>query len=231
MRTKIHPDPRQGLSSRQVEQKKSLGLQNTEPESITKTTRQILRDHICTLFNLFNVLIALALAAVGAWSNLLFILIIAFNTLIGIVQELHAKKLVDRLSLLSMPRATVVRDGRLSEVALQELVEEDVIELEAGRQVCSDSVILTGEVEVNESLLTGESDATPKAPGDSLLSGSFIVSGRCRAVIEHVGLDNYASQTLAFFRKEGVDLKLISGDHPQTVAAIARQAGLAARTG
>ena len=150
--THFSPDSNLGLTSEQVEEKRRDGRQNTEPEKVTKTTGQILKDNICTLFNLFNVLIAVALALVGAWSNMLFILIIALNTLIGIVQEIHAKKLVDKLSLLSMPMAKVVRDGKLSEIPVYELVEEDVMELSGGNQVCSDSVILSGAVEVNESL-------------------------------------------------------------------------------
>lgn len=147
----------------------------------------------CTLFNLFNVLIAIALALVGAWSNMMFICIIAVNTLIGIVQELHAKKLVEKLSLLSAPTVRVIRDGKHSEIPIHELVEQDVIELEAGNQVCSDCVILVGEAEVNESLLTGESDPVLKPEGSHLLSDSFIVSGRCRACVEHVGAENYAA--------------------------------------
>ena len=102
-----------GLTAEQVKCRKEEGRQNILPEKVTKSTGQILKDNICTMFNLFNVLIAIALALIGAWSNMLFILIIALNTLIGIVQELHAKKLVDRLSILSMPTARVVRDGRL----------------------------------------------------------------------------------------------------------------------
>lgn len=183
-----------GLSAEQVKIKKENGKQNTQPEKVTKSTGQIFKDNICTLFNLFNVLIAIALALVGAWTNMLFILIIALNTLIGIIQELHAKKLVDKLSLLSMPTAKVIRDGNASEIPVQELVEEDVIELDSGKQVCSDSVIMSGSVEVNESLLTGESDPVPKSVGDHLLSGSFIISGKCRACVEHVGAENYAAK-------------------------------------
>ena len=147
-----------GLTSEQVQSKKENGKQNIQPEKVTKSTGKILKDNICTLFNLFNVLIALALALVGAWSNMLFILIIALNTLIGIAQELHAKKLVEKLSLLSAPAVKVIREGNALDIPVQELVEKDVIELEAGKQVCSDSIILAGDVEVNESLLTGESD-------------------------------------------------------------------------
>ena len=122
-----------GLSAAQVQQKKESGKQNLPPKKSTKSTSQILKDNICTLFNLFNVLIAIALALVGAWSNMMFICIIAVNTLIGIVQELHAKKLVEKLSLLSAPTVRVIRDGKHSEILIHELVEQDVIELEAGQ--------------------------------------------------------------------------------------------------
>ena len=190
----FRPSYLSGLSSEQVQSRKENGRQNLLPEKVSKSTGQILKDNICTLFNLFNLLIAAALALVGAWSNMLFILIIALNTLIGIVQELHAKKLVEKLSLLSAPYAKVIRDGKALEIPVQELVESDVIELEAGNQVCSDSVILAGDVEVNESLLTGESDPIPKAAGDHLLSGSFIICAKCRACAEHVGSENYAAK-------------------------------------
>lgn len=147
--THFSPDSNLGLTSEQVEEKRRDGRQNTEPEKVTKTTGQILKDNICTLFNLFNVLIAVALALVGAWSNMLFILIIALNTLIGIVQEIRKSSWT---SSLSYPcRWQGGQDGKLSEIPVYELVEEDVMELSGGNQVCSDSVILSGAVEVNES--------------------------------------------------------------------------------
>lgn len=136
-------------------QKRAQGRQNVLPDRAKKSTAQILKDNVCTLFNLFNLRIAAALALVGAWSNLLFLLVVALNTLIGIVQEVHAKRLMEKLSLLSLPTARVIRDGAPAEIPTQDLVEEDVIELEAGRQVCADAVLLTEAAEVNESLLTG----------------------------------------------------------------------------
>ena len=140
-------------------------------------------------------LIAIALALVGAWSNMLFILIIAFNTLIGIAQEIRAKHMLDKLSLLSVPTAKVVRDGApLRAVGPGAGGGRTSSSWTPPRQVCSDSVILSGQVEVNESLLTGESDPIFKSVGDHLLSGSFIISGRCRACVEHVGMENYASK-------------------------------------
>lgn len=211
MDTLFHPTPETGLTTEQAETKKRNGKQNTLPEKVTKTTGRIPKDNVCTLFNLFNVLIAIALALVGAWSNMLFILIIALNTLIGIVQELHAKKLVDKLSLLSIPTAKVIRDGSVLEIPVQELVEEYVIELEAGKQVCSDSVILAGNAEVNESLLTGESAPISKSAGDHLLSGSFIISGKCRACVEHVGTENYAAKIAGEAKRlRGVHSELLS---------------------
>ena len=200
-----------GLTCEQVRIKKENGKLNIQPEKVTKSTSQIFKDNICTLFNLFNVLIALALALVGAWSNMLFILVIALNTLIGIVQELHAKKLVEKLSLLSAPTVKVIRDRNILEIPVQELVEEDVIELESGKQVCSDSVVLAGDVEVNESLLTGESDPVSKSVGDHLLSGSFIISGKCRACVEHVGAENYAAKIASEAKKlRGIHSELLS---------------------
>ena len=148
MDTHYHPSPEFGLTSAQVQAQKNAKKQNIRPEKVTKSAGQILKDNICTLFNFFNLLIAVALALVGAWSNMLFLLVIALNTAIGIAQEFHAKKLVDKLSLLSMPMARVVRDGIALEIPVQELVEADIMELEAGKQVCADCVVLFGEAEI-----------------------------------------------------------------------------------
>lgn len=194
MNSHFHPSAETGLTTEQVKVKIAAGRQNTEPKKVTKTVSQIFKDNICTLFNLFNVLIAVALAFVGAWSNMFFILIIALNTFIGIVQELHAKRLVDKLSLLSAPKAKVIRNSKLSDISVSDLVEEDMLELSGGNQVCADCVIRSGQVEVNESLLTGESDPVFKSTEDHLLSGSFIISGKCRACVEHVGGENYAAK-------------------------------------
>ena len=161
---------------------------------ITKSTGQIIRENVCTLFNLFNVLIAIALALVGAWSNLLFILIIALNTVIGIVQELHAKKLVEQIAVLTAPKARALRDGEIRELPVEELVLGDVISLESGMQIPADALVLEGEIETDESLLTGESVPVRKTPGEELLSGSVVVSGACMARVERVSADNYATR-------------------------------------
>ena len=139
-----------GLSQKQIEERIAKGLQNTLPPSASKTNGQIFKENICTLFNLLNFLIAIALALVGAWSNLLFIAIILLNLVIGIAQELHAKKLVDELSLLIVPKATVIRDGQEVQILVEQVVQDDVMILDSGQQICCDSVIIEGESEVNE---------------------------------------------------------------------------------
>jgi len=166
---RIIPDVKMGLTSKQVAAQKAKGFKNEVTKKISKSTGQIIKDNVCTLFNLFNLIIAIALACVGAWSNLLFIVIIIANVLIAIIQELRAKKLVDQLSLLSVPHARVLRDGKEQEVPVEDLVLDDVICLYAGQQICADAVILEWHAEINESLLTGESDPINKGYGDHVL--------------------------------------------------------------
>lgn len=186
--------PLHGLSEAEARRLREMGGGNTPPPPITKSTGQIIRENVCTLFNLFNVLIAAALALVGAWSNLLFILIIALNTAIGIVQELHAKRLVEQIAVLTAPKARVLRDGEIRELPVEELVLGDVLTLERGVQIPADALVLDGEIETDESLLTGESVPVGKTPGEELLSGSVVVSGACMARVERVGVDNYAAR-------------------------------------
>lgn len=163
-------------------------------ETASKTTAQILRDNVCTLFNLLNLLIAIALIAVHAWSNLFFIFVIALNTIIGIAQELKAKRLIEKLTLLSQPNAKIERNGTIRSVPIAEVQEQDILLLESGNQICADAVVRSGGIEVNESLLTGESDAIFKKKGDTLLSGSSVISGTCQATVLHVGSDSYAAK-------------------------------------
>lgn len=182
------------LTTEEVEQRRAKGFVNQTQHSITKSTKQILKENICTLFNLLNVLIAVALILVGAYSNTLFIAIILANVIIGIAQELHAKKLVDELSLLMIPEVNVVRDGEEKHISVDDIVLDDIMILDSGTQVCCDSQIVYGAVEVNESLLTGESDAIHKEVDGELLSGSSIISGKCYAKVMHIGNDNYAAK-------------------------------------
>lgn len=167
----------------------------------TKSTAEIIRDNVCTVFNLLNVIIAVALALVHAWSNLFFIFIIIVNTLIGIYQEIKAKKLVEKLSLLSMPVAHVLRDGRELEVHPDSVEKGDVLLLESGNVICADSKVLSGSAEINESVLTGESRPVLKRSGDDLLSGSSVISGKCRAEVIHTGEENYAAKLVSEVKK------------------------------
>ena len=179
-----------GLSAEEVIEKRSKGEGECQGESITRTPGQIVRDNLCTRFNALNFLIAVLLFAAGAYSNMLFIGVIILNILIGIAQELKAKKLVDELSILNRPRVRVIREGKEQVIGLEEVVKDDLTVLQSGDQICSDSVVADGELEVNESLLTGESDGVGKGKGDMLYSGSFVISGKARARVTHVGNEN-----------------------------------------
>lgn len=187
-------DSIQGLTDIEVKQQMDKGLINHANTSITKSKKQIFKENICTLFNLLNFLIAIALLLVQAYSNLFFIVIIICNICIGILQELHAKKLIDDLSLLIKQKALVMRNGKQQRVESDHLVLGDVMVLSSGEQILCDAVILQGEVEANEALLTGESDPIHKKQDDLLLSGSSIISGKCYAKIIHINEDNYANK-------------------------------------
>lgn len=147
----------------------------------TKTIPQILRDNICTVFNLLNLMIAVALALVGAWKNILFIFIILINTVVGIVQEIKAKRQVEHLTLLAQPVVTVLSNGVEKNIKPEEINKGDVMVLTGGSAVCTDCILQEGRLEVNESILTGESEAVIKKSGDTLLSGSSVIAGRCLA--------------------------------------------------
>jgi len=194
MEQRLSPFYKEGLTSEQVQKQIALGKKNDEPEKITKTTWEIIQDNVFTLFNLYNFMIAIALAFVGAYSNLFFILIIIINISMGVIQEFRAKQLVEELAVLNAPKVEVVRNGKVVEILTEDVVLDDVLLFESGRQIVADSIILHGVVEVNEALLTGESDAILKSSGDMLLSGSFLVSGKCYAQVEHIGIDNYATK-------------------------------------
>ena len=191
----------QGLTSEEVRKRIEEGKINSSNTNNLKSNWEIIRDNVCTLFNLFNLIIAVALACVHAYSNMVFILIIIVNVLIGIIQEIHGKNLVKKLSILTTARTKVVRDGKEQEIEVNEIVLDDVVLLSQGDQIPSDAYILEGEIEVNESLLTGESDTILKQYGSKLLSGSFVVSGKCYAKIEKVGDDNFANQIINATKK------------------------------
>ncbi len=191
-----------GLTNQEVMQRKINGQGETQQQPITKTKSQIFKGNILTLFNLLNFTIAALLFAVGAYTNLVFIVIIIANIVIGIAQELKAKKLVDGLSILNRPHISVMRDGKERQIEVDEIVKDDVMILDSGKQICNDATVLSGNLEVNESLLTGESDAVIKKVGDQLLSGSSVISGRCYARVTHVGGENYATKLANEVKKE-----------------------------
>ena len=189
-------NPEFGLTKEQVDTRIKEGKINTQPESKTKTVSQIIRENSLTLFNLLNIILALMVIFVGSFQNLLFINIVIINTIIGITQEVRAKRTVDKLSLISQPMARVLRDGKEEKIAFEKIVKDDVIILRTGDQVPSDSEILTGILEINEALLTGESKTIVKKQEDKLLSGSFVISGVAHVQARSVGDDNYSSQLI-----------------------------------
>ena len=191
---RIAADPQSGLSAEQVKRRFAQGENNYKVESSTLSVSEIVRSNVCTYFNLVFAVIAVLLAIVGAWSDMLFLPIIVANTCIGIIQEVHSKKVLDKLSILNAPHAVVIRDGKRQEIPADQLVLDDIVIFHAGNQICADAEVVFGEVRVNESLLTGEADEIVKKPGDHLMSGSFVVSGECRAKLEAVGPDSYISQ-------------------------------------
>lgn len=183
-----------GLTDAEVEQRIEQGLTNHTDISTDKTTKEIVVSNVCTYFNLIFLVITILLVAVGSFRNLTFLPIIIGNTVIGIVQELRAKKTLEKMSLLNAPHADVIRNGEITQIATEKLVKDDVILLTAGKQICADAVVIDGSIQVNESLLTGEADEVEKPVGSTLMSGSFVVSGECYARLEKVGNESYISK-------------------------------------
>ncbi len=194
---RFSPDTEKGLTDGQVEQRKKQGLCNINTNLPTKSIKKIFFDNIVTVFNILNIILGLAVFYVGSYKNMLFLGVMFFNTAIGIFQEIRAKKTIDRLSIVSATKATVVRNGKKCQVAVDEIVLDDVIEFSQGNQIPVDCKVISGECDVNESLLTGESDAVHKKAGDMMLSGSFVISGRCHAQVEKVGSESYAAKISA----------------------------------
>ncbi|MGM0164292.1 HAD family hydrolase [Enterococcus casseliflavus] len=183
-----------GLTAAEVAKKTQEGLHNDYETKTSKSTTAIIKDNLLTLFNFLNLLIGVFLFAVGAYSNMFYLAIIFVNITIGISQELHARNLVKKLSLVSPQTVRVIRDGQTHEISAKELVLEDSVILGAGDQIPADMTVLSGLVEVNEAMLTGEADLVVKEAGASLLSGSFIVSGEVTGKVIHVGAENYAAK-------------------------------------
>lgn len=194
---RFNPQVKVGLSADQVQQRVSQGLTNIVHSKNTKTYKSIIFGNIFTFFNMLCLLVAVALISVGAIGDCFFMIIVLANTCIGIIQEIKAKKTIEKISLVSSPTALVIRDKLESKIPVSELVLDDIIMLQTGKQICADSIVLEGTVEVNESLLTGESVAVKKTKGDMLYSGSFVVGGKCLARVDKIGNDTYTAKLAA----------------------------------
>ena len=185
-----------GLTTAEVRKRISQGLVNDFKIDNNNSFWEIVKRNIFTLFNFLNFAIAILLALVGAWSNLIFFVVIIFNAISGIATEIRAKKMIDKLNLLSKEKITVIRSSREQKIMPEEIVINDILKLSAGEQVPSDAVVLKGVSEANEAMLTGESDLVLKEKGTVLLSGSFLASGYVLAEVVHVGADNYVSKLM-----------------------------------
>lgn len=186
-----------GLSKEEVEQRKKQNLVNYDTSVPTKSIKRILFDNFFTLFNFLNLFLGICIFAVGSYKNMLFLLVVIINTAISTFQEIHAKKVIDKLAILASSKATVIRDNQKLEIPIDEIVLDDVIEFNTGNQIATDCTILEGSIQVNESFITGEPDTISKKVGDTLLSGSYIVSGKCVAKVTHIGEDNYTAKISA----------------------------------
>lgn len=191
---RIFADPERGLTSGQVNARREAGYDNTPPDPPSKSVGEIVADNVFTYFNFIFLILAGLIIYAGTYRDLSFMPIIVANTLIGIIQELRSKRVLDKLSMMNAPTTAVIRDGKEVSVSSRDVVLDDIAVFRAGNQISADAIVLDGTVSVNESLLTGESDEIVKTAGDTLMSGSFIVSGSCRARLERVGEDSYISQ-------------------------------------
>ena len=198
-------DVDQGLSSEEAQNRIEHHYNNENNVKTTKSAWQIIRGNVFTFFNMLYLVITVLLIVAGFndnWSNLSFLPVILLNTILGIYQEFKAKKIIEKLNLVTSPRATVIRDGERKEISTNEVVVDDAIRFTTGNQIITDSVVRKGFVEVNESMITGEPDAILKQEGDTLYSGSFVVSGSCIAQVDHVGKDNYIEKLAMEAKKQ-----------------------------
>ncbi len=198
---RFKPDISVGLTKKQVDSRFRDNLYNVDTTVSTKPTKDIIKDNVFTIFNIVNFFLACMVLTTGSYKNLLFMGGIICNTIISIFQELRSKKVLDKLQVINESKVCTIRDGKEEKLSINSVVLDDVIKLELGNQIVVDSIILDGEVEVNESFITGEADTVYKKKGDMLLSGSFIVSGNCYARVEHIGMDNYTAKISASTKK------------------------------
>lgn len=194
---RIEADPGEGLSEAQAQERMDRGLNNEQPNIVTKSYLNIFRSNVITLFNGLNFLLAALILVYGSIKNMTFIILVICNMVVGIVQEIRSKLVLEKMSLLNVPKVSVIRGGEKKHVDMSDIVIDDIIEIHAGEQIASDSVVVSGECEVNESMLTGEQDDIHKTAGAELLSGGVVQSGTCRARVVKVGKDNFAATILS----------------------------------
>ena len=191
----VHADPEFGLTEEQAALRNACGWRNIAPSSVSKSEREIILSHTLTFFNMVFVIMAVILVCVqSSPKNMTFLIIATINTIIGIVQEIRAKRAVDRLTLVAAQTLDAIRDGNIVQLRTDELVRDDIVIFRSGDQICADGILRTGELQVNESLITGEADAIPKKTGDPVKSGSFIIAGKGKVQLTAVGADAFAAK-------------------------------------
>lgn len=212
-----------GLTSSEVSERVDKGLVNVADNNIFKTDKEIIITHTVTYFNFLNLFLGVLVLISGQYKNITFMGVIIINSVIGIVQELKVKKLVDQLSVITASKARVIRDGRETEIPIEQVVTDDLVAVGNGDQVCSDCIVLESDgIEVNESMLTGESKPVRKRPGDKLMSGSYLVAGSGMGRVEHVGEENYAT----VLAKKAKTKKRASSEMQQTIQRIIKVIGI-----
>ena len=191
----LDADPQQGLTTQEAQLRKQGGWVNKAVQSASKTEREIVLENCLTFFNLVFLILAVVLVIGGSSvKNMTFLVVVICNTVIGIFQEIRAKRAADKLTLVSAQQLQVIRDGEMKKLRSDFLVRDDIVEFVSGDQICADGIVRSGELQVNEALVTGEEDAIIKHVGDSLKSGSFVVAGTGRAQLTKVGNDSFAAK-------------------------------------
>ncbi len=191
---RYNPNIKEGLTQEQIKKRKEQNLINKDTTVPTKSIKSIIITNFFTLFNFINVCLALAVFAVGEYRNMLFIILVMINTAISTFQEIHSKRIIDKLSLLSSTKVQAIRNSKKEEISINDIVLDDILEFKTGNQIITDCILQEGEVEVNESFITGEADPIIKKKGDMIFSGSYVISGKCIAKVEHIGEDNFTSK-------------------------------------
>ena len=198
---RVQPDPAFGLTEEQVEERFGRGMNNVQPNAVSKSYMAIFASNVLTLFNFINFVLAALIFVYGELKNMLFIGVVTVNIIVGVVQEIRSKKVLEKMSLIAAPHVDLVRGGKVVQSDIADIVIDDIMILKQGMQIPSDSIVVEGQCEVNESLLTGEQDDVHKQNGDFLYSGSFVQAGECKARVSAVGADNFTSKLMSEAKK------------------------------